>query len=101
MLAFLAFMLAAFLAPQTAPAITAATTGALSGRITEEGTGAPIAGAQVVLRALGQPLVGPTPPTTFDTTTDAAGRFAFNALAPGRYLLTLTKNGYAAQMGPG
>src|SRR5262245_4285060 len=97
MLALLAFTLAAFLAPQ-APATT---TGILSGRVIEEGSGStPVPGAQVVLRALGQPTF-PRTPVTIDTTTDAAGRFTFSALAPGRYMLTLAKNGFATQQGTG
>ena len=96
MLVFLAFTLVALLAPQT----PAATTGALSGRIVEEGSGAPISGAQVSLRALGQPML-PGPPPTLDTTTDTAGRFVFSAVAAGRYMMNVTKNGYAVQQAPG
>src|SRR5215831_19385591 len=94
--ALLAFTFAVLLAPQT-PAVT---TGALTGRVIEDGTGVPIPGAQVILTVLGPPAPG-TPPTMIDATTDAAGRFTFGALAPGRYMLNATKNGFAVQQGPG
>lgn len=84
-LAFIVSVLA-FLIVAAVPSISyaqTATTASLSGTVTEE-SGAPIAAANVVLRG----------PTTKSTTTDPGGKFTFDGIAPGSYVLSVTKGGY-------
>jgi protocatechuate 3,4-dioxygenase beta subunit len=81
----------------------AATQGAsVSGRVLEDATRTPIAGAEVMLlpirpRALSVPSFDP-PRTTL---TDRDGRYAFEDVEPGRYRITVQKTGYTARNGPG
>lgn len=69
-----------FVAPTPAFAQTSAS---VTGTVADE-SGAPIAGATVTLR-------GPTSPTT---TTNSSGSFSFSGVAPGVYVLSVTKPGY-------
>jgi hypothetical protein len=71
------------------PAMQAA---ALSGRVTAEGTNAPLADVRVMLfPASGQPgPMGPPP----QAVTDQDGRFTFSGLTPGDYRLDARKTGY-------
>jgi len=68
-------------------------TGRLAGRVTVEGTNAPIASARVMLLPTAMPTgpFGPPP----QGTTDRDGRFAFDRVAPGEYHLQVQKSGYA------
>jgi hypothetical protein len=73
------------------PAAPAAT-GGMTGRITAEGTNAPIPGARVLLfpaSRVAHPL-GPPP----QAITDQEGRFAFTRLVPGEYRLDVQKTGF-------
>ena len=77
-----------------------ATTGAVSGRVTVEGTSAPLAGVRIMLfpagpldrppRPAGQ-MIGPPP----QTVTDQDGRFAFDRLWPATYRIDVQKTGFA------
>ena len=76
-------------------------TASISGRVMEHGTGAPIAGAQVVL--MPQRSAAPTyplvdrPPTA---STDRDGRYEFDNVGAGRYRLSVQRAGFAALGGP-
>jgi protocatechuate 3,4-dioxygenase beta subunit len=79
-----------------------AATGRISGRVTAEGTNAPIAGARVMIFPMmrrGTPPTGPMaiPPQGL---TDQDGRFVFNGLAPGEYRIDVQKTGFASSMDP-
>lgn len=100
----LRLLIAAQLAGGLAQAPIAPDKAVLSGRVVEQGTQTPIAGATVILLEMFQ---GP-PPNPFSyrpktTTTDEAGRFQFADVTPGRYRITTQKAGFAASMaaGPG
>ncbi|HET9095330.1 MAG TPA: TonB-dependent receptor [Candidatus Baltobacteraceae bacterium] len=69
----------------TARAQTAATAATVTGTVNDE-TGAPISGASVVLRG----------PSTKSTTSNAAGSFSIANVAPGSYVLSVTKGGYSS-----
>ena len=74
---------------------------AVSGRVVEQDTQAPIAGAQVMLAIL---LEGP-PAAPFNmrpmmAVTDADGRFTFADVDPGRYRVAATKAGFASPGAP-
>ncbi len=70
----------------------AGTTGTLTGSVVETPSGAPIAGALVVVNS---------PSQTAQTMTDGAGRFSFISLGPDTYTVSATKNGYEPQTQPG
>ena len=73
---------------------TADTGGRIAGRVTVEGTNTPLAGVQVLLLP-GAPrmgMMGPPPRAT----TDQAGRYAFDRVAPGSYHIRFEKTGYAS-----
>ncbi|MFB6247914.1 MAG: carboxypeptidase regulatory-like domain-containing protein, partial [Salinibacter sp.] len=74
-------------APDRAPAVVA-------GRVTRAPTGAPLAGANVVLRdpATGQHRHG--------TSTDSTGAFRLRGVSPGRYRLAVSFVGYARHVEP-
>src|SRR5258706_15166299 len=79
-----------------------AATGRISGRVTAEGTNAPIAGARVMVFPMmrrGTPPTGPMaiPPQGL---TDQDGRFVFNGLAPGEYRADVQKTGFASSIDP-
>jgi hypothetical protein len=70
-------------------------TSSIRGQIVEQGTGTPVFGARITL--LG---------TTKAATSDSAGRFAFQGLAPGLYVLQagsigFTKGAFQLQLGDG
>jgi hypothetical protein len=75
----------------------------LAGRVVEESTGAPVAGAQVMLMPMEPPRIGrfmrPLAQSPA-TTTDHDGRYQFDGLAAGRYRLTVQKPGFALLDGP-
>jgi hypothetical protein len=72
---------------------------AFSGRVLEDGTGAPIAGAQVTLNPLrpGPPVPPFSRPRT--ATADQTGRYEFVDLEPGRYRVNAQKVGFAMPLG--
>lgn len=81
-----------------------AATGRLSGRVTADGTNAPIAGARVMVfptMRTGMPPSGPMtmtiPPQAM---TDQDGRFVFNGVAPGEYRIDVQKTGFASAADP-
>src|ERR1022692_5151798 len=59
-----------------------------SGTVTDAVTHAPIPGAAIFL------ISGPTDESTFDTTSDAVGRFQFTGLPPGNYQAVVQKTGF-------
>ena len=75
----------------------AAQSAAVSGQVVEEGSKAPVPGAQVVLFPVPS---GPgpgrfhQPPTSI---TDQDGRYRFDSLEPGRYGISVRKAGFASQ----
>ncbi len=81
---------------QTPPADT----GTLTGKLTSADSTAPIRKAQIK-------LVTVPPYATITTVSDAEGRYEFNAVAPGDYILSAAKPGYlemalgASRPGPG
>lgn len=74
----------------------------VSGVVREQGTGAPISGAQVTLmkERSGPPPSGMAFERPPQTTTDSAGRFVFRSVAPGRYRFGAQKAGFAMPFGP-
>src|SRR5947207_4492562 len=71
------------------------------GRVVEEGTNLPLAGATVTVIPQGRPAgtsFQPVPPP--QATTDNDGRYAFDSLAPGRYRIGAYKEGFASQPSP-
>ncbi|MBW8866346.1 MAG: carboxypeptidase regulatory-like domain-containing protein [Acidobacteria bacterium] len=72
---------------------SAAPPGAISGIVLEEGSNVAVGDARVVL------VLGDEPPASSsrppETVTDAAGRYAFRNIAPGRYRLSAHKEGFA------
>ena len=79
-----------------------AATGRLSGRVTAEGTNAPIAGARVMVFPMMRPAMPPSGPMTIPPQgmTDQDGRFVFNGVAPGEYRVDVQKTGFASLMDP-
>jgi hypothetical protein len=75
-----------------AAAAASAATGGITGRVTADGTNAPIVGARVLLFPAGRPAghMGPPP----QVTTDQDGRYAFTRLTPGEYRLDVQKTGF-------
>jgi protocatechuate 3,4-dioxygenase beta subunit len=95
-------MIAALLAALSlsqAPAPAAA--GRLSGRVTAEGTNAPIAGARVMVFPMMRTAMPSSGPMTMPPQgmTDQDGRFVFN-VAPGEYRIDVQKTGFASLMDP-
>ena len=96
------FVVGLLLALSMDQAAAPAATGRISGRVTAEGTNAPIAGARVMVFPMmrrGTPPTGPmaVPPQGL---TDQDGRFVFNGLAPGEYRVDVQKTGFASSMDP-
>lgn len=71
--------------PASAQTTTAPSTGSVTGTV-GDGSGAPIPDASVALRG----------PATYKTATDQRGRFAIAGVAPGVYVLSVTKPGYTS-----
>ncbi len=80
-------LLFSFALISTALAQSQSTTGAIQGTVNDQ-AGAVIAGATVTVNNLDNN-------STKNLTTDDGGRFVFLQLQPGRYTLTVTKQGYA------
>jgi outer membrane receptor for ferrienterochelin and colicins len=79
-------LVAALLLAAAAPA--AAQTGTINGTLRDQG-GAPVAGAQVQAALAGQNVA--------TATSDAAGRYRLDGLAPGAYTLTVTGSGFESR----
>ncbi len=79
-----ALLLVAALVYPGAP-VLAGTTGGITGSVVDDANSTPVPGAKVTVTS---------PSATATATTDAAGRFAFLALAPDTYVLTVTLGGY-------
>ena len=67
------------------------TTGALVGTVRDAASGAPIAGATVIVAS---------PAQHEQSVSDVRGRFSFVSLAPGVYVVTVTREGYEPQTYP-
>ena len=80
-------LLFSFALISTALAQSQSTTGAIQGTVNDQ-AGAVVAGATVTVNNLDNN-------STKNLTTDDGGRFVFLQLQPGRYTLTVTKQGYA------
>lgn len=97
---FLGLVLAGALSSERAPQTVGQPT-RVSGRVVEDGTNAPLAGATITLIALERPAVasfpGAPPP---QAVADQDGRFAFDGLAPGRYRIGAQKAGFASAPPP-
>jgi hypothetical protein len=79
----------------------AAQNASVSGQVVEEGSRAPVAGAQVILFPMPSAphaMRFHQPPTSI---TDQDGRYRFDALEPGRYGISVRKAGFASQDVPG
>jgi hypothetical protein len=95
--------------PQTSqgsPPQPAAPTARLAGRVTVEGTNAPLSDARVVLMPMfargtppPRPMLAMGPPP--QAITDQDGRFAFPHLRPGEYRIDVQRTGYAPLEGDG
>jgi Carboxypeptidase regulatory-like domain len=76
----------------------------ISGRVTVEGTNAPLADARVTLIPAGRPMM-PPPVAPFgpppQAMTDQEGRFAFRGVRPGEYRVDVQRTGYAPIGEPG
>jgi protocatechuate 3,4-dioxygenase beta subunit len=94
----LVLLLAATLDQAAPPAAT----GRISGRVTAEGTNAPISGARVMIFAMGRPTTPSAAPMMRlpQATTDQDGRFVFSTVAPGEYRIDVQKTGYASGFEP-
>jgi protocatechuate 3,4-dioxygenase beta subunit len=96
------FVVGLLLALSMDQAAAPAATGRISGRVTAEGTNAPIAGARIMVFPMmrrGTPPTGPMaiPPQGL---TDQDGRFVVNGLAPGEYRVDVQKTGFASLVDP-
>ena len=73
---------------------------ALSGSVFEDGSRAPIAGAEVTLLP-SRPTVGPSAPEDhLSMTTDREGRYRFADVQPGRYRILVRKAGFVRPLSP-
>ncbi len=79
-------LILAFLVSLSLPAFLQAQTASLEGTALDSVTGAPVAGARVVLET--------EKGLEYHTLTDNHGRFAFRGAASGQYKLAASKNGY-------
>ena len=71
-----------------ASVVHAGTLGGIAGIVTDAKTGAPVAGAKVVITSPSQKVT---------TTTGANGRYIALSLQPDNYTLTVEKDGYVTQ----
>jgi protocatechuate 3,4-dioxygenase beta subunit len=77
----------------------------ISGQVSNAATGEPVRRALVSLRRLDMPPGTTTIQVTHTAATDAAGQFAMEGIAPGKYRLVAERNGFLATQygsrGPG
>jgi|SRR5579871_275641 len=66
----------------------------LEGTVTNAMTGGPVKKASVVLNRTDLPSGLNVLPTSYSTSTDAAGKFAMKDLEPGKYRMTVQRNGF-------
>lgn len=86
---------------QAAPA-PAPEFGAIFGHVLDDGTRAPIAGAQITLvPSRPRPVPEPFSDPLRTAITDESGRFLFERVEPGRYRMGVFKAGFADPLGPG
>jgi protocatechuate 3,4-dioxygenase beta subunit len=72
----------------------------LAGRVLEDGSRAPIAGARVTLIPVRpDPRLGPFSDPAVVAVSNREGRFQFDGLDPGRYRVTVQKAGFATPQG--
>jgi hypothetical protein len=98
-------VLCGLLLSQTAPSTPSATaTGRIAGRVTADGSNAPIGGARIVLLPA-RPPSGPIAQggmwRPLQTQTGDDGRFVFDKVEPGTYRLDVQKTGFAPLAEPG
>jgi protocatechuate 3,4-dioxygenase beta subunit len=105
MIPVLGLVVAVTLAQAPTPQASAPTAH-LAGRVTVEGTNAPLADARVVLMPMlgrtappPRPMIPMAPPP--QAITDQDGRFAFPRLRPGEYRIDVQRTGYAPLEGEG
>ncbi len=65
---------------------------ALSGTVVAAATGVPLAKAEVILHP-----INPGDDTSYATTTGAEGKFLITGVEPGKYTLTINRDGYVSQ----
>ncbi len=82
---------------RAAAAQASAQSATLSGRVIDEGTGAPISSARVILFA--QTPNAPTRP--IQAVTDQDGRYTFEGVAPGQYRVDVQRSGLVPRANPG
>ena len=85
-------------AAQSGPAVTE-TPGVIAGRVVDAHTGEPIAGARVNVNWVNppratRPALDPRVPPPGLRGTDAAGRFEYSGVGPGRFRLSVSAPGY-------
>jgi protocatechuate 3,4-dioxygenase beta subunit len=66
----------------------------IEGRVTDAVTGEPVRKATLTLSPTDIPQNVTTPPSSYTTTTDSAGRFAMTALEPGKYRFRVSRTGF-------
>lgn len=113
---FLSLLFSPYAQPQdrAAPAPSAAEAdrkepAALEGRVLNALTGEPIRKANLVLSQFAANSVGTGPPQSTAAVSDMEGKFRFETLEPGRYMLSADKTGFVrqqygartGQLGPG
>ena len=76
---------------------SAAAPGHIAGRVTDGSSGAPIGGARVMLMPITELPNGATLGSApLQSTTDAAGAFAFDGVQPGEFVVNAEKTGFAS-----
>jgi protocatechuate 3,4-dioxygenase beta subunit len=66
--------------------------GSLEGQIVNAATGSPVKKAAIML--MRADVVASGPPPSYTTTSDAEGKYAMKGIEPGKYRMTVTRNGF-------